>query len=249
MAMAALATRLGAGVARQHAGVPGGGVRLHGDRVRRLHPTASCSIERAPPCCWVLARRCATAAGGSGGGWSYRAASRRAPLLVAFATCLVKGSASDLLAQMQLEGRGWTEVNFMRNGAFALFSAVHLGCGQHLIYNVLFARVFGMGTDVRTVGLKVLADSLWHVPMVYLPLYYVFEVSALLSPNSAWEAVEAGLSKYREEAYEVLRTYWTTWPLLHAINFKARTITRTSISTAVAIAARPKRGKRCQHAS
>ena len=126
----------------------------------------------------------------------YRAASAAAPLSVAFATCFLKGSGSDLTAQTMVEKRSLSEVNWRRNVAFAAFSGAYLGIGQHYIYNILFTRWFSARTDLLTttkkvrgppgvvapccvasqyvvvIGtvLQVLADSLWHVPMVYLPM-------------------------------------------------------------------------------
>jgi hypothetical protein len=37
---------------------------------------------------------------------------------------------------------------------------------------VAFTRIFGTGTDLLTGLKKVIADSLVHVPLIYLPLYY-----------------------------------------------------------------------------
>ena len=100
----------------------------------------------------------------------YRHTSVAAPLTTAFATCLLKGSASDLVAQVQVEK--CERVDWRRNAAFALFSGAYLGIGQHAIYNVAFTRIFGTGTDLLTGLKKVIADSLVHVPLIYLPLYY-----------------------------------------------------------------------------
>ena len=74
---------------------------------------------------------------------AYRNASVSAPLTTSFATCLVKGSASDALAQYAIERR--ERLDLRRNAAFAIFSGAYLGIGQHLIYNVAFKRIFGPG--------------------------------------------------------------------------------------------------------
>ena len=90
---------------------------------------------------------------------------------------MIKGSASDAVAQFQLEKR--SSLDLKRNFAFAFFSGAHLGIGQHLIYNVAFTRAFGKGTDALTALKKVIADSTVHVPLIYLPLYYPFKAVAL----------------------------------------------------------------------
>jgi protein Mpv17 len=142
----------------------------------------------------------------------YRSASRASPLAVAFATCYAKGSASDVIAQLQLEKR--EKIDWRRNVAFATFSGAYAGVAQHYIYNVGFSRVFGAGTDLATAARKVAADSLIHVPFFCLPIYYPFE-TVMLGQGS----VADGWRRYRADAYDVLTTYWTIWPPVHALNF------------------------------
>ena len=136
---------------------------------------------------------------------SYQAAS-------AAAVCTVKGSASDYIAQTQVESAAG--VDWPRNAAFAAFSGLYLGVGQHLIYNRAFTVLFGSGQDLRTGLKKVLADSLVHVPLIYLPLYYPFK-SVVLGEGSFLD----GLARYRADARDVLTTYWSIWPALHLVNF------------------------------
>lgn len=143
---------------------------------------------------------------------AYRRASRSAPLATAFATCFLKGSASDGVSQKVVERRG--ELDWSRNLAFALFSGGYLGIGQHFVYNVAFARVFGASTNLATAAKKTVADSLVHVPLVYLPLYYPFETVAL-GRGTALD----GLRRYKADCYDVLTTYWTMWPAVHLANF------------------------------
>ena len=95
----------------------------------------------------------------------YRRLSRALPLSTAFVTCLVKGSASDLVAQCPVEGKTFpSEVDWARNARFSLFSAVYLGCGQHFIYNRLYTSLFGASQSWGTVVRKVAVDNLVHVP-------------------------------------------------------------------------------------
>lgn len=143
---------------------------------------------------------------------TYRSASRAAPLGCAFATCWVKGSASDAVSQKIIEQKESLDVR--RNLAFATFSGAYLGIGQHMVYNVAFTRILGSGTDLFTGVTKVVADSTVHVPLIYLPLYYPFETVALGKGS-----VADGLQRYRADAYDVLTTYWSTWPLVHLVSF------------------------------
>ena len=144
----------------------------------------------------------------------YRSASRAAPLTLAFATCWIKGSASDAVSQKVIEQR--ETLDLRRNLTFATFSGAYLGIGQHMVYNVAFTRLLGSGTDLLTGFKKVVADSAVHVPLIYLPLYYPFETVALGKGT-----VVDGLRRYRADAYDVLTTYWSTWPVVHLISFTA----------------------------
>ena len=131
----------------------------------------------------ISQRRFFTASTTSNGGLffnplqAYQRSSKAAPLATAFATCMLKGSASDAVAQLQVEK--CSSLDLKRNFAFGFFSGAHLGIGQHLIYNVAFTRAFGKGTDALTALKKVIADSTVHVPLIYLPLYYPFKAVAL----------------------------------------------------------------------
>jgi len=141
----------------------------------------------------------------------YASASRAWPLPVAFATCWVKGCASDLVTQKIVEGKDKLDVR--RNLAFATFSGAYLGCGQHVIYNVLFTRLFGAGHDLATALKKVIADGLWHVPMLYLPLYYAFEDTILRGGPMD------GMKRYSKEWLDCVKPYWSMWTFFHLFNF------------------------------
>ena len=145
---------------------------------------------------------------------AYRRASRGAPAATAFATCVAKGSASDAIAQLQVERVD--RIDWARNAAFAFFSGAYLGVGQHYVYNVAFTRLFGSQTNVATALRKVAADSFGHVPLLYLPLYYSFKAVAL---NEEGGSVAGGLRRYRADAYDVLTTYWSAWPAVHLCSF------------------------------
>lgn len=142
----------------------------------------------------------------------YKSASRAAPFTVAFATCFVTGSASDLVTQKVVEKK--KRVDWHRNVAFATFSGAYLGCGQHLVYNNLFTRLFGSALDAPTAIKKVAADGLWHVPCLYLPLYYMFE--GTLSRDGP----VAGLKRYSAEWLDCMKPYWSMWTFVHLVNFR-----------------------------
>ena len=90
--------------------------------------------------------------------------------------------AQHIVAEGTSGGSGF---DFRRNLAFATFSGAYLGCAQHYIYNMLFTRwvdvPFAAASAGKRAALKVLLDGIWHVPLVYLPLYYGFENAMLHS--------------------------------------------------------------------
>merc|ERR1712232_1065349 len=118
----------------------------------------------------------------------------------------------DIVTQKIVECKA--EVDWRRNVSFATFSGAYLGCGQHYIYNVLFTRWFGVAKDMPTAVKKVLADGLWHVPCLYLPLYYAFE-DTLLSTGPI-----DGLKRYSEEWLDCMKPYWSMWTFFHLANFR-----------------------------
>ena len=148
----------------------------------------------------------------------YRQASKKTPHFVAFGTCLVKGSTSDAFAQKCVEGVDTLDIK--RNLAFSIFSGAYLGCGQHFVYNVWFTRLFGASTSLQT-GLKKSAMDLFvHVPLVYLPLYYAFEDTALGgTPVRGIQRLYAGTPEYAAELPEVMTKYSMIFPLVHVLNF------------------------------
>eukprot|EP00933_Yihiella_yeosuensis_P058817 TRINITY_DN59539_c0_g1_i1.p1 TRINITY_DN59539_c0_g1~~TRINITY_DN59539_c0_g1_i1.p1 ORF type:complete len:224 (-),score=27.60 TRINITY_DN59539_c0_g1_i1:94-729(-) len=142
---------------------------------------------------------------------AYAASSRAWPMPVAFATCYAKGAASDAVTQRVVERKA--EVDWRRNVAFAAFSGAYLGCGQHIVYNVVFTRLFGAGLDARTSFMKTMADALGHVPLLYLPLYYAFEDAVLK------DGPLEGLKRYSNEWWDCMKPYWCLFTPFHFLNF------------------------------
>eukprot|EP00299_Pterocystis_sp_00344_P001654 c11520_g1_i1.p1 GENE.c11520_g1_i1~~c11520_g1_i1.p1 ORF type:complete len:192 (-),score=21.68 c11520_g1_i1:32-607(-) len=142
----------------------------------------------------------------------YRTASVRLPLTIAFATCFVKGSASDCIAQTIVENK--TSVDPRRNFGFALFSGGYCGVFQHFVYNVAMVRAFGVGTGVAVIVKKVLADGLIHTPLICFPIYYMSESTILgASPIE-------GLKNYSKDWWGICKAYWMLWTPVHVVSFK-----------------------------
>mmetsp|Transcript_59900 Transcript_59900/g.128525 ORF Transcript_59900/g.128525 Transcript_59900/m.128525 type:complete len:190 (+) Transcript_59900:159-728(+) len=141
----------------------------------------------------------------------YAAWSRAWPMPVAFTTCWVKGSASDVVSQKLVERK--STVDWQRTLSFATFSGAYGGCAQHYVYNVIFSRLFGSAMDLSTALKKVVADGLVHAPCVCMPCYFAFEDTMLgYGPLS-------GLRRYSVECIDCLKPYWCVWTIFHLFNF------------------------------
>ena len=110
-------------------------------------------------------------------------------------------------------GKTATPLNLRRVCAFATFSGAYAGCFQHFMYNIVFFKLFGEGTR-RSAIAKVVADSTVHTPFICLPLYYMFESTALGG------SPEKGLMQYSKQWWEILSAYWCMWPAFHFLNFR-----------------------------
>ena len=148
----------------------------------------------------------------------YRTISTKYPLRTAFATCFIKGSAADLLAQTVVENKSKSQISWRRNLSFAFFSGAYLGIAQHGIYNVIFTRAFGSSQTFQTAVKKVAADFFIHVPFVYIPLYYAFEQTVVFDQNPA-AGIDILYGKDSLEIIPVMETYAMIWPGVHLINF------------------------------
>lgn len=137
---------------------------------------------------------------------SYTRQYRAFPLTMAFVTCYVKGSASDVVAQCSLEGKPFSQVDWARNIRFSMFSGVYCGMGCHYIYNIFYPRFVSNATSVlKTAIKKVTLDNLIHVPFLYFPLYYT---SKHLMMTGKPESITNGLEQYYNEAEASLIAYW-----------------------------------------
>eukprot|EP00501_MAST-03F_sp_TOSAG23-6_P001826 GSMAST32.ASY1.ANO1.1904.1 assembled CDS len=151
----------------------------------------------------------------------YRQLSKKYVLSTAFATCFIKGSLSDGVAQIAVEKL----FSFRRNLAFAFFSGVYLGCGQHFIYNVAFTRIFGSAQTMKVAFQKVAADLFVHTPLIYLPLYYAFQQTVVFGGTPM-----QGLRRFYGQVVPTMLNYAKIWPVVHFFNF---TVTPPELRIAV----------------
>jgi len=144
-----------------------------------------------------------------------------APYQAAFLTCGVKASLSDTISQKTVEKvqSSTGEVSehrfcFSRNFAFILYGGLYQGVTQHVIFNEIYPAVFGSGTDLQTVAVKVLFDQLVLTPFLCLPIAYLVKAAVFQYP------LQEGLDKYVMDAKkDLLWKYWAIWTPTQCLTF------------------------------
>jgi len=163
------------------------------------------------------------------------------------ATC--KTSAADLLAQVALEKKKLSDVDWQRNMLFCLFGFVYLGAFQYWYQVNIFKRLFpsverftsqSWGAKLTDVpGLLALAGQtvldVGVLSCIYLPTFYVFKAAVFSKTFSLNAWVTSGLSNcsknWSSDAYDVLRVWapadlicfsvplWLRLPVRHIVSF------------------------------
>ena len=181
-------------------------------QARSLHPLHPCVVQ--PPCLHScnftqprgdvtrLQRQRETMA--SRALAAYAELSTKRPYAVAFGSCAVKGVIADTISQRIVEGK--QEQNWKRTAVFAFYGGWYCGWFQHALYNVGYARLFGLDTSLKNAVRKVAFDSAVHVPLVCFPVYYAYK-GALYDGIG----VRGGLERYTHEWQMICSNYYMVW--------------------------------------
>ena len=155
------------------------------------------------------------------------------PLTSAFVTCGIKASAADFVAQKRSaintdEGEGvltttdeeilseiTTPFEKRRNFAFLLYGGLYQGMAQEIIFNEVFPKLFGQGTDFFTVLSKVSFDMFVVSPFICLPVAYL--VKSVIFQYTVGEA----LARYKDDVMNngLLVKYWSLWGPVQCLTF------------------------------
>mmetsp|Transcript_24969 Transcript_24969/g.37349 ORF Transcript_24969/g.37349 Transcript_24969/m.37349 type:complete len:416 (-) Transcript_24969:61-1308(-) len=151
------------------------------------------------------------------------------PLSFGVVISTVKTSASDLLVQKVVERR--ENIDWKRNGAFALFGCFYLGGFQYFLYVPVFGRIFPNAAkfaakplreklkDIRgcmNVGSQVFLDQCVHHPLMYFPAFYLVKDFVATNGNPDISRV---LSDYKKTMKEDLIALWKVWVPSTLLNF------------------------------
>lgn len=135
---------------------------------------------------------------------AYAELSQRSPYGTAFGSCFFKGAVADSFSQRAVEGRDTQD--WRRTLVFAVYGGWYCGWVQHFVYNVAYARLFGLDTSLRNAARKVAFDCATHVPLVVFPVYYAYKGVFYDGDGAA-----AGLGRYRGEAADMCARYYGVW--------------------------------------
>lgn len=140
----------------------------------------------------------------------YDRAYEQAPMMCSGATMAVKAGVCDTVAQKLTD---WdAELDIARIGKFTLFCVGYVGSFQHIMFNVVYPRLF-RGTGMRVAVQMSLFDNFVHSPFLYLPTYYSFR------NVSEGGSIADGFREYRDEGFGVLKACWGVWVPAQFLNF------------------------------
>ena len=136
---------------------------------------------------WGGGRPWARMATGSAGAPARPSLMQRHPFALGTAIATVKTVLADVIVQMQVEGRGWGELDWRRIQVFGCFGFAYLGIGMYGLYVVGFGRLFPNmarfcnqplaaklkdGPGLRALVAQVGIDVLLVNPIIYFPTFY-----------------------------------------------------------------------------
>uniref|UniRef100_A0A7S2D3H0 Peroxisomal membrane protein MPV17 n=1 Tax=Octactis speculum TaxID=3111310 RepID=A0A7S2D3H0_9STRA len=132
------------------------------------------------------------------------AAMARYPAAGAALLAMTKATAVDVSIQSLVEKR---KIDWRRTAVFAAHGFLWGGAGQWVLYNRIFPRVFsaawssGRKMNWKTVVQCVMADSLLHMPFIYMPLFYIIREAAP-GEGTLTDQTCNGLKSWRENLVE-----------------------------------------------
>lgn len=122
-------------------------------------------------------------------------------------------ASGDTCCQMQLEGKSFRDLDKRRTLAFATFGFFYGGFVNHLVYNRIFAQLFGAGTGWRTVASKTAADAFITAPFLYVPTFYLS--TGVMQGSTVTESWLKCQSKWTE----TMKAYLCIWPATLSVAF------------------------------
>ena len=177
---------------------------------------------------------------------------RSAPISLSLATATAKTAAADALTQRCIEGR--PAIDTRRTALFTVFGFYYLGGFQYWLYVRCFARWFpsakrfGEHATIAdrcrdAVGLRELAAQTFlgnfvHIPLVFFPCFYVTQelITNGAAPQPQHAPVATALRRYRDNAWDDLRSAWAIWVPGHAIFFAVPLWLRLPLNHAMSFA-------------
>lgn len=106
-----------------------------------------------------------------------------------------------------VEDRTTSSIDYAQNFALILYGGVGVGLYSEFIYNHVYPVLFGTGTSLEIVCLKVAFDNLVFAPVLCIPLAYL--AKAVVKGGS----LSDGFDRYVDDVrnHGLLNKYWMLW--------------------------------------
>lgn len=158
---------------------------------------------------------------------------KRHPVLFGMAITGAKTSTADVIAQVVIQQRAISDINWRRNAVFGLFGTCYLGCFAYFLYVPCFKAWFPRTATfaslplrqklrdragLRQLGGQLAIDQFLHIPLLYYPVFYVLKEGVETGTVSTMTA-RTGLRKYAANAVPDNIAQWCLWIPAQAVNF------------------------------
>ena len=159
---------------------------------------------------------------------------KRHPFVFQLFVATAKTTAADLMVQMVVDGKSFSEVDWRRNGIFVVFGFAYLGGFQYWIMvtkyghwfptmnkfaSMSLAEKLKYPAGILDAGKMVLFDIFVHLPFMYFPTYYVVKEFVSGKSLNPIDWVKDGVGKYVGNAKEDLTAMVQLWGPSDCIQF------------------------------
>lgn len=183
---------------------------------------------------WAAPRRFCTSSASSTKSSGFLNFAKENPQTFQIGVAIVKTSAADLMAQVVVEKKEFSDISWKRNMIFVIFGGAYLGAFQGWLmincYGRWFPTMAKFGSMPLSEKLKwtagmmdaakmVLFDVLVHLPFMYFPTFYVVKEFVYGSSWNPIDWVKSGVGKWSNNLTEDWAALLKLWGPSDCIQF------------------------------
>ena len=153
---------------------------------------------------------------------------KRRPFIFQLCIATVKTCLADMLVQVTMDHKSFSEIDWKRNAVFVSFGFGYLGCMQYFLYVKVmrflwpamdkFANLPTIAAKLADkAGLRALigqicTDCFFITPFCYYPTFYCFKQVMQGEPDRSFpEIFTAAIANYRQNALSDNLAFWKLW--------------------------------------